>query len=136
MVDESIWGARLATTLFWVFGAVALLLASLGIYGLMSYVVAQRTREIGIRVALGARTGEVLGMVLRQGALLAALGAVAGVALALGRMMASILVDVTATDPGVLLGVAVLQLAVVLLATVVPARRALKVDPVAALRSE
>ena len=137
-VDASLWGPRLATTLFWVFGGIALLLASVGIYGVMSYTVAQRTREIGVRVALGARSSAVLGMVLRHGARLVAVGTVVGLVLAvvLGRVMASILVDIDATDTVVLLGVVVVQIVVVLAASVIPAWRSLRVDPVAALRNE
>ena len=137
-VDASIWGPRLATMLFWVFGGIAVLLASVGLYGLMSYAVAQRTREIGVRVALGAGSGTVLRMVLRQGVLLVAVGAAVGLALALGlgQIMASLLAGVEAADPVVLLVVAAVQLLVVLLASLIPAWRAVRVDPVAALRTE
>ena len=137
-IDESIWGPRLAAMLFWIFGVLALALASVGTYALTSYTVVQRTREIGIRIALGARVRDILGMVLRHGFMLVTLGAVLGMAaaVAIGRVMASVLFEVSSTDPGVLVGVALLQPAVVLTASFLAARRAMKVDPVVALRSE
>jgi putative ABC transport system permease protein len=120
------------------FALTALLLAVAGIYGVMSYTVAQRTREFGVRMALGAQPANVLGLVLRQGVVTAGIGVVVGVlgALALTRTMESILFGVTATDPTTFAGVAILLTFIALLASYLPARRATRVDPVIALRYE
>jgi predicted permease len=119
-------------------GAMALVLGIIGIYGVISYTVSQRQREIGIRLALGAQRGKVMQMVLRQGANMAVLGVAIGmsVALALTRLMTSLLFGVTAHDPMTFAAVAALLLFVALLACYVPARRASKVDPIVALRWE
>jgi putative ABC transport system permease protein len=120
------------------FAGTAMILAAVGIYGLLSYSVSQRTHEIGVRIAVGALRRDVLKLVMGQGVRLAAVGLAAGVlgALALTRLMASLLFGVTATDPATLATVAPLMMAVVLLACFVPARRAIKVDPMVALRHE
>jgi ABC-type antimicrobial peptide transport system permease subunit len=131
---------RLAGAFLGVFGALALLLASIGLYGVMAYLTAQRTREVGIRMALGASPGEVLRMVVRQGMGLAALGAACGVAggLASAPLLARsrLLVGVSPTDFSTYLIAGLALAAAALAATAVPARRASRVDPVVALRSE
>jgi putative ABC transport system permease protein len=120
------------------FGGFAVLLAVLGIYGVMSYYVNQRTREIGIRVALGANSTDVVGLVVRLALKLALLGVVAGAALALGatRLLTTFLYNVKPSDPVTYSAVAVMLITVALLASYIPARRAMHVDPMVALRYE
>jgi putative ABC transport system permease protein len=135
---ESVASPRLLMVLVMLFAAVALALAAIGTYGVLSYAVQQRTREIGIRMALGAQVGQVLRMILGQGAALVGVGLVLGTlgALGLQKVLASLLFDVAPTDP-LIFGVVLMVLAVVaLLACWWPARRAARVDPLVALRYE
>ena len=129
---------RFAMLLLASFAGLALLLATIGMYGVISYSVAQRTQEIGIRMALGAPRGNVFGMVLAQGARLAGLGIAIGLlaALAVTRLMTSFLYGVRPTDPLTFAAVSLLLAGVALLACYVPARRATRVDPMLALRYE
>jgi putative ABC transport system permease protein len=138
LISDSVAVRRLAMSLISLFGGVALVLASVGIYGVIAYWVSQRTREMGIRVALGARRADILRLVMTQGLKLCAVGIALGLPFALGagRLLRSLLYGVGMADPWVLLGVAVGFLGVALLATFLPARRATRVDPVVALRYE
>jgi putative ABC transport system permease protein len=138
IVARSIAEPRFYTVLLAAFAGTALFLAALGIFGVMSYAVVQRSREIGIRVALGADPKQVLGMVLRHASLLALAGVVLGLAGAVGlsRAVAGLLFELSPTDPPTLGGTAVVLIGVALLASYVPARRATRVDPLVALRSE
>jgi macrolide transport system ATP-binding/permease protein len=137
-VNQSLQGERTQATLLGSAGVMALLLASIGLYGVMSYMVAQRTREIGIRMALGASRGNVLGLVLKQGATLVSAGVGLGLGAAYGltRLVASSLFGITAVDPLTFAGTSLLLLLVSLAASYLPARRAMKVDPIIALRYE
>ena len=138
VISSSVAGPRFNTLLLGVFAGVALFLAAIGIYGVMAYAITQQTHEIGIRLALGAQPRNVLHLVLRRGVRLAGVGATFGVAaaLALTRLIAGLLYDVSATDPFTFSCVVILLLAIALLACYVPARRAMRVDPMVALRYE
>jgi predicted permease len=134
----SLFPARIAATVLGVFGLVALMLSAIGIYGITSYAVAQRTREIGIRMALGAQLGDVLKLVLNHGLKLTIIGVAIGLfgAYLVTRAITSVLYGVSATDPLTFVGVSSLLVFVALLACYVPARKATKVDPLVALRYE
>jgi putative ABC transport system permease protein len=138
IVAKSISQQRFYMTLLSVFAAVALVLAAIGIFGVLSYAVSQRTREIGIRMALGAQERTVIGLVVRQAMALVAAGVVAGTLLALylSQTMTKMLFSVRPTDPATFVSVAAVLAGVALLASYLPARRATRVDPIVALRSE
>jgi putative ABC transport system permease protein len=137
-IADTIWQRRLSGALFIVFAALALVLASVGIYGVMSYMVSQRTREIGVRIAMGAGPSDVLKLVIGQGAKLIAAGLVVGliVAFIAARIINSLLYQVSATDPLIYLVAPLLLAVVAFAASYIPARRAMKVDPIMALRTE
>jgi predicted permease len=138
IISGTLASRRFSTILLGVFAGLALLLSGIGIYGVISYLVGQRTREIGLRMALGASRLGVLRMVLRQGARLAALGVLIGLgaSLALTQLMGSMIYGVSATDPLTFIGVAIILTLVALAACYLPARRAMRVDPMVALRYE
>jgi len=138
VLSNSLAPRRLSIILFAAFAAVALAMSCVGIYGVTSYLVSERTREIGVRMALGARRSDVLRLVLHQGARMALLGVIpgAGAALALTQLMTSQLFGISAHDPLTFAGVALLLLAVTVLACYIPARRAMQIDPIVALHYE
>lgn len=133
-----LWVVRLGATLFGAFGLIALLLAVVGVYGVKAYAVACRTREIGIRMALGAQRNDVFALIMRQGALQTGLAVLVGVLLALaaGRVLSQILYEVSPTDPFALAASSLMLAAAALLACFLPARRATRVNPITALRTE
>jgi predicted permease len=136
--NQSLARERLGMTLALAFGAIALFLSTLGIYGVLAYLVAQRSHEIGVRIALGSTVRQIFGLVLREGAVLVASGLVLGVAgiALLGRAMAGLVYGVSPTDPVLILLVAVLLAGTALAAAAVPARRATKVDPIVVLNAQ
>ena len=142
MLDEVVAAAvaptRWSTTLLGVFASVALVIAGLGVFGVLSFIVTQRTRELGIRIALGASTTSVQRLVVGRGMLLVSIGLVVGLvgAFALTRFMGNLLYGVTPTDPLTFAGVAGVLLAAAAVASYLPARRATRVDPIIALRAE
>jgi putative ABC transport system permease protein len=137
-IEAGLWAPRMAAALLSIFGGLALLLAMIGVYGVMSYSVTQRAQELGIRMALGAQARDVLFLVLKQGMALAAGGVALGVILALllGQMVSTLLFGVSGRDPLTLAGVSAVLAIVALVACYIPARRAARVDPLVALRDE
>ena len=140
LVEKNIglWIVRLGAILFGVFGGIALVLAVVGVYGVKSYSVARRTREIGIRLAVGAQTGEVFALIMKQGTRQTLVAVTVGLllSLAVGQLLAKLLYEISPADPIALGGSAALLAAASLLACWLPARRATKVDPMVALRAE
>ncbi|MGH9219208.1 MAG: FtsX-like permease family protein, partial [Vicinamibacterales bacterium] len=138
LLEQSLGPRRFNLYLLGAFAAVSLALAAIGLFGVMAYLVSQRTREIGVRLALGATRGEVFRLILGRGLALAAIGAVGGVgaALWLTRVMETLLFSVSRTDPVTFVAVPLTLIAVALLACYIPARRAMRVEPVIALRAE
>ncbi len=135
-LDQGLWAPRMGAALFGIFGLLGMLLASIGIYGVMAYLVAQRTNEIGIRMALGARPGDVLRLVVGHGMRLVLVGIAVGIvsALAITRLMRTLLFDVSPADPLTFVAVSLVLAAVAFLAGWLPALRAARIDPVLALR--
>ena len=136
--QEGFWQFRIFAYMFGIFGAAALFLAGVGVYGVLSFSVSQRTQEMGVRMALGASRAAVLGLVVRQGVMLASFGVMAGLVGAVGitRVIRSLLYNVTPTDPLSFGGVTLFLVGVAILASYLPARRATNVDPIIALRNE
>jgi putative ABC transport system permease protein len=137
-ISNRMWQRELAAGLFGAFAALALLLAAVGLYGVLAQGVIQRRRDIGVRLALGAGRGQILRMVVGEGLTMAAIGAAVGLTLALAgsRVLSSVLFGVSALDPVTLLGVPAALLALAVVASFIPARRATGIDPIVALRSE
>jgi putative ABC transport system permease protein len=137
-IDRNLWHIRIFGGLFVAFGFAALLLAGIGLYAVMSFSVSRRAREVGIRVALGARTSHVLRLVFRQGIIQLAVGMTLGLAFAAGvsQLIALALFEVEPRDPVTFLSVVALLTTAGLLACYIPARRAAKVDPLSAMRAE
>jgi putative ABC transport system permease protein len=131
-------GLNYMAALMGIFGAIALFLSAIGVYGVMAYLVSEQTQEIGLRMALGAPRGSVLQMIFRRGLTTIAVGLLIGLPLAYGfaRLMASLIFGVTSTDPATFFGIPVALLAAAALAIYIPARRAMQIDPIVALRYE
>jgi len=138
VVAQALGQARLMMSLLGIFAGVAMLLASIGIYGAVAYTVEQRTGEIGVRMALGAQTGDVIRLVLNQGMKPVVIGLAIGIisAFALGRLIASQLYEVSAYNPALLGGATLLLATTAFIASLLPARRATRVDPIQALRTD
>jgi putative ABC transport system permease protein len=137
-IERSYWQQALYGKMFGAFAAIALVLAAVGVYGVISYAVSQRTQEIGVRVALGAQRGDVLRLIVGHGLLLGGVGIGIGLGAALGvtRFLRTMLFGVSPFDPVSFVGVSVMLAGIAVLASYIPARRAAKVDPVEALRYE
>ena len=137
-VERSVWHIRVFGSLFMVFGVAALLLAAIGLYAVMAFSVSRRAREVGVRIALGARTSDVLRLVLRQGLIQLALGTTLGLGLGalVSQGVAGLLFEVQPRDPTTFAAVVALLTATGLLACYIPARRAARVDPLSAMRAE
>ena len=137
-ISASYFGQRIGGSFLGLFGAIALSLAAIGLYGVLAYTVSQRSREVGIRVALGASRGDVLGLILGQGARLTALGLAIGLAIAIAatRLLRTLLLDVSPTDIPTMALVSALLAGVAILASLIPAQRASRIDPIAAIRHE
>jgi putative ABC transport system permease protein len=138
VISSSVAGPKFNTFLVALFAALALILAAIGIYGVLAYTVTQQSHEIGIRMALGAQQRDVMRLILKRGARLALLGVAIGAAGAvlLTHLMASLLYGISPTDPVTLCSVTIVLVGVALLACYIPARRAMRVDPMQALRHE
>ena len=138
LIDQGLWAPRVGAALLAVFGGLALLLAIIGVYGVLSYSVSQQTREIGIRMAMGARTASVLSLIIGQGMRLAVVGLMLGllIAFATMRVLSSLLFGVSAHDPVTFAGVSLILATAAILGCYIPARRAAKVNPITALRYE
>ena len=138
ILDRAVSVPRYNAELFAVLGGLALMLAIAGVYGVISHAVSQRTHEIGVRMALGAQVPDVFRMIVREGLALAVIGIAVGTIAALGltRLLQDLLYEVKPTDPVTFTGIAVLLIAVALAASYIPARRAMRVDPIVALRYE
>jgi putative ABC transport system permease protein len=138
VVDQSLFAPKLGAALLGVLGLLALALASVGLYGVMAYTVSQRDHEIGLRMALGARRGDVLQLILKQAMTLVGVGMGIGLALSLGvtSLVSSLLYGISPADPATFLGVTALLVTVALVAVLLPAHRASRVDPLVALRYE
>jgi ABC-type antimicrobial peptide transport system permease subunit len=136
LIDQSLWMMKIAAGLLAVFGALALVLAGVGLYGVVAYSVNQRRRELGVRMALGAARGDVVSLVLRGGIRVVTIGLIAGLglSLAVSRALASLLLEINATDPISFAGASLLLVGVALVGSYLPARRASRFDPVVTLR--